>query len=91
MWCAALRRSAIDCHAYQACLVGYSAWSPLSCLVAAAWLLLAQGDEKVLTELRPADFESKAHHDANELRPECRKDYKESHMADKASGSHLGK
>ena len=45
----------------------------------------------MLTELRPEDFESKAHHDANELRPECRKDYKESHMADKASGTHLGK
>ena len=45
----------------------------------------------MLSELRPEDFESKAHHDANELRAEVRVDYKESHMADKASATHLAK
>ena len=47
------------------------------------------GNEDVLQKLRESDFESKAHHDCNELRAEVRHDYNESHMADAASHTHL--
>jgi hypothetical protein len=47
------------------------------------------GNENVLEKLRESDFESKAHHDCNELRAEVRHDYNEAHMADAAGHTHL--
>eukprot|EP01043_Picozoa_sp_COSAG02_P010735 COSAG02_NODE_384_length_23406_cov_9.459733_9_plen_568_part_00 len=47
------------------------------------------GNENVLEKLRKSDFESKVHHDCNELRSEVRHNYNEAHMADAAGHTHL--
>jgi hypothetical protein len=47
------------------------------------------GNDNMLKKLRESDFESKAHHDCNELRAEVRHDYSEAHMADVAGHTHL--